>query len=253
MLAGAHPDLLVRARGGPSSCGGSPSTSRVPAGISRSSRSTAPRYWRTRSTVVVVGHGHHGHRAGMADDVAGERACRRGRRRRPRTREMRQPTEPDVSPRSRNPRAGPPVTVASVTGPRGQETAPTSASMSMRRGRRPSARARAAASSSRNSGWGRSGRLLNSGWAWVPTQKGWSGSSTNSTSTPVGRDARADAGRPPRARRGSGGSPRSGGGGARTPRWCRRPRPPGTRDRAGRRRSRAAWCRPCRRRRAARP
>ena len=38
----------------------------------------------------------------------------------------------------------------------------------------------------RNSGWGRSGRLLNSGWAWVPTQNGWPGSSMNSTSRPSG-------------------------------------------------------------------
>jgi hypothetical protein len=43
-------------------------------------------------------------------------------------------------------------------------------------------RASAAAISSRNSGCGRSGRLLNSGWAWVPTQNGWPGSSMNSTS-----------------------------------------------------------------------
>ncbi len=43
-------------------------------------------------------------------------------------------------------------------------------------------RARAAPISSRNSGCGRSGRLLNSGWACVPTQYGWSGSSMNSTS-----------------------------------------------------------------------
>src|SRR5439155_9972168 len=48
-------------------------------------------------------------------------------------------------------------------------------------GLRPSALASAAAMSSRNSGWGRSGRLLNSGWAWVPTQNGWPASSMNST------------------------------------------------------------------------
>jgi len=41
-------------------------------------------------------------------------------------------------------------------------------------------------------GWARSGRLLNSGWAWVATQYGCSSSSTNSTSRPVGRDPGAD-------------------------------------------------------------
>ena len=39
-------------------------------------------------------------------------------------------------------------------------------------GARDSRRASAAYTSSRNSGCGRSGRLLNSGWAWVPTQNG---------------------------------------------------------------------------------
>ena len=41
-----------------------------------------------------------------------------------------------------------------------------------RRGRRPSARSRAAFTNAANSGCGRSGRLLNSGWAWVPTKNG---------------------------------------------------------------------------------
>ena len=49
-----------------------------------------------------------------------------------------------------------------------------------------SRRARAAAISSRNSGCGRSGRLLNSGCACVPTQNGCPGSSMNSTSCPSG-------------------------------------------------------------------
>ena len=48
---------------------GSPSTSQVPAGISSSHRSTAGRYWRTRTTVDRVGDGHDGHRARVADDV----------------------------------------------------------------------------------------------------------------------------------------------------------------------------------------
>src|SRR3954468_6181005 len=53
-------------------------------------------------------------------------------------------------------------------------------------GLRPSARSSAAPTSSKNSGWGRSGRLLNSGWAWVPIQQGCPGSSMNSTSRSSG-------------------------------------------------------------------
>ncbi len=53
-------------------------------------------------------------------------------------------------------------------------------------GLRPSARPGRRPRSPRNSGAGRLGRLLNSGWAWVPTQNGWPGSSTNSTSRPSG-------------------------------------------------------------------
>ena len=50
---------------------------------------------------------------------------------------------------------------------------------------------RAAPTSSRNSGCGRSGRLLNSGWAWVPTQNGWPGELDELDQPAVGRDARA--------------------------------------------------------------
>ena len=57
---------------------------------------------------------------------------------------------------------------------------------SMMCGSRPSARASAALIRPRKSGCGRSGRDLNSGWAWVPTKKEWPGSSTNSTSRPSG-------------------------------------------------------------------
>src|SRR5690606_18888807 len=60
-------------------------------------------------------------------------------------------------------------------------TGATSSGTGNRWGLRPSARSSAAATSSRNSGAGLLGRLLNSGWAWVPTQNGWSASSMNST------------------------------------------------------------------------
>ena len=54
-------------------------------------------------------------------------------------------------------------------------------------GLRPSARARARRRRARGTaGAGRSGRLLNSGWAWVPTQNGWPASSMNSTSRSSG-------------------------------------------------------------------
>src|ERR1039457_1652779 len=53
-------------------------------------------------------------------------------------------------------------------------------------GSRPSARAAAALMRPTKSGWGRSGRDLNSGCAWVPTKNAWPGSSTNSTSRPSG-------------------------------------------------------------------
>ena len=70
-----------------------------------------------------------------------------------------------------------PITPRSGSAPRRSRTARPRP----RRGRQAIGRP-AAATSSRNSGCGRSGRLLNSGWAWVPTQNGWSASSMNSTS-----------------------------------------------------------------------
>ena len=39
---------------------------------------------------------------------------------------------------------------------------------------------------SRKSGWGVSGRDLNSGWYWTATNHGWSGSSAISTNLPSG-------------------------------------------------------------------
>src|SRR5215218_1820763 len=50
----------------------------------------------------------------------------------------------------------------------------------------PSAWVTAAATKPSNSGCGRSGRLLNSGWNWLATNHGWSLSSTISTSRPSG-------------------------------------------------------------------
>ena len=138
--------------------------------------------------LAAVGDGHHGDGPGVADDVAGELGPVGGRESAPRSTAMRQPRSADLfAARYRNPGAGPPATV--------------------RRSRRSVAsgddtdvdvdvdEARQAAlgpgqgggrAGAWKSGWGRSGRLLNSGCAWVPTQKGWPGSSTNSTSRPSG-------------------------------------------------------------------
>ena len=44
----------------------------------------------------------------------------------------------------------------------------------------------AAAMNSRNKGWALLGRLFSSGWNWTPTNQGWPGSSTISTSRPSG-------------------------------------------------------------------
>src|SRR6185503_5687048 len=55
-----------------------------------------------------------------------------------------------------------------------------------RSGSRPSPTAIAAVTNPSNSGCGRSGRLLNSGWNWLATNHGWSFSSTISTSRPSG-------------------------------------------------------------------
>ena len=83
-VPGADQQLPVRrlearpprpARVGPSSSGGSPATSRVPAGISSTMRvDRGPVLAHQRHRAVVV-HGHDGHRAGMADDEALERAA----------------------------------------------------------------------------------------------------------------------------------------------------------------------------------
>ena len=97
-----------------------------------------------------------------AHDVALERSSRRG----PRT----SPTDhaPDValvdsrSPSCRNPPAH------AERARRGSGTSPAGAATF---GPRPAPSA--APTNSRNSGCGRSGRLLNSGWACVPTQNGW--------------------------------------------------------------------------------
>ena len=67
-------------------------------------------------------------------------------------------------------------------------------------GLRPAARSSAARTNSRNKGAGRSGRLLNSGWACVAIQNGWSFNSMNSTSRPSGDSPDAARGRFPRDR-----------------------------------------------------
>src|SRR4029453_15296300 len=67
-------------------------------------------------------------------------------------------------------------TTAGVTGGGGAERA----------GARPSRTAIAAVTNPSNSGCGRSGRDLNSGWNWLATNHGWSRSSTISTRRPSG-------------------------------------------------------------------
>ena len=66
-----------------------------------------------------------------------------------------------------------------------------------------------------NSGCGRSGRLLNSGWNWLATNHGWSCELDDLDEPAVGRLAGQDHAGAPRASGGSGCSPRSGGGAAR--------------------------------------
>ena len=62
---------LPAARGAAVASGSSPSTSRLPAGTSSSSRSAAARYWRTSTRrLPVARHGHDDHRARMAHDDA---------------------------------------------------------------------------------------------------------------------------------------------------------------------------------------
>ena len=59
-------------------------------------------------------------------------------------------------------------------------------------------RSLAASTKARNRGWGLVGRLLNSGWAWLATKKGWSGSSIISTRRSSGE--RPEITRPPSTR-----------------------------------------------------
>ena len=156
--------------------GGSPSTSRVPAGISSSSRSTAPRYWRTRRTVSCSVTGTTATAPGMADDVAGE-------------------TRPvgglELGPHERDP---PPLEadlVAEVTEPLVQEAAPTSVSMVMRRGRRPSARRRAAPEELAEQRVGTVGPALELGVGLGPHPEGMAGELDELDEHAVGRRPRA--------------------------------------------------------------
>ena len=167
------------ARGRAVRSAGSPSTSRRPAGISHTSASRAARYWRTSVTVPSSCIGTTRPRPG-----GGRPRARGGGRR-------------ALDLRDGHPRSAGPCQAAcspsdaevgavlrpSLTGATGRAAARrpgTGGAGGPRPGRAP------APTNSRNSGAGRLGRLLNSGWAWVPTQNGWLGSSMNSTSRPSG-------------------------------------------------------------------
>ena len=138
----------------------------------------------------VVEQRHHGHDALVADDVALEGRAVGCLELRPHDRDAVQLGDL-VSPRWRNPA----ISRFSVAGgggePKGRALGHR-VEIDLEEVRlAPSARSSAAPTNSRNSGAGRSGRLLNSGWACVPTQNGWSSSSMNSTSRPSGDVARA--------------------------------------------------------------
>ena len=166
--------------------GGSPATSRLPAGISSRSRverrpgTGAPARPCRRRAAGTTDDG-----ARVVDDVALERARRRAPRSVPTPSEMtcalvdRPARRAGGTPRSRRSRA------------RVSRPSAGSRRARMRCGLRPSARPSAAPTNSRNSGAGRSGRLLNSGWAWVPTQNGWPVELDELDQPAVGRRARA--------------------------------------------------------------
>ncbi len=120
---------------------GSPSTSQVPAGTSRIHRSRAGRYWWTSTTAVVVGDGHHGHRAGVADHVPLEGHAVGIDEGRPGSGVITQPRWTTSSPSG--PEGGQGPRPSRRRGPRPRRPQPRSP-MSVRRGSRPSARVRAA-------------------------------------------------------------------------------------------------------------
>ena len=186
-----------------------PATSRMPAGISMTSRSYGGRYWRTSTTdgvaLGVEQQRHHADRARRADDVALELACRRAPRTSPTATCQMCPWWTSRSPRWRKPRRAH-ATLDAVRRSRSATRRRSACSAARTRQRRADQLAEQRV--------GRSGRLLNSGWAWVPTQNGWSSSSMNSTSRRSG-DMPLQR-RPAASRRGfSWRSARSGGGDAR--------------------------------------
>src|SRR5690606_26183651 len=127
---------------------------------------------------AVVVQGHHPHRAGVTDHLALMTAAIR----RLDVHDGHLEAPPGPFPAFGGDAAG----AADVRPAHGTDRTISGSSTGNSCGRRPSARSSAAATNSRNSGAGRLGRLLNSGCACVPTQNGWSDSSTNSTSRPSG-------------------------------------------------------------------
>ena len=204
-----------------SSSGGSPSTSRLPAGTSSSSLAGGDAVLPHEQRVVAVDRDDD-HRAGMAHDVRG----RTPRRRAPATRSSVIDEEPGVARASPSRRRGTAQRQPlPVSGRHGHAGVDGLGDRSGRRGMRPSARARAACTNAANSGCGRSGRLLNSGWAWVATKNGCivGGSSTNSTSRSSGEVPEQTQPGLLEAAPVAGCSPRSGAGGARRSPRRRRP------------------------------
>ena len=141
------------------SAGSSPSTSRIPAGISSSSRSRAGRYWRTSTTTGLPSASN---RSGTTPTAPGERTMSRSNGSPSGSSNDATATRPDV--------AGVDLALVEEAEPAAHASSSTGSGTSKgMRGTFDSRRPSEAPTSSRNSGWARSGRLLNSGWACVPT------------------------------------------------------------------------------------
>ena len=186
------------ARAAAHASGSSPSTSRLPAGISSSSASSGgPVLAHQRRTRAVVVDGDDRHRARVVDDLALERRRRRAPRRCP-TRDG-----DDVALGGRPARRAWRKPVA-ATGSAGR-CGPSRASRSSRWGLRPSARARAAPTNSRNSGAGPVGPALELGVGLGADPERVAAQLDELDEPAVGRRARAARGRRPRSGCGSGG------------------------------------------------
>ena len=158
------------------------------------SASYGGRYWRTSTTDGLPSasntSGTHADRAGRAHDVALRTRSPSGPSKSATTTCQTCPWWTWRSPRWRKPGIASAASLRHVRRDR-----PSAAST--HDGAPRSARSLSAAPTrSRNSGCGRSGRLLNSGWACVPTQNGWSAQLDELDQPAVGRGAAAhEAGR----------------------------------------------------------